>query len=501
LSFRRSLVVAWSSAILFACHGGGSKDGGASDADSGAPPTDGSVDAGSTDGPPQLGTMLLADPTAEIALVTFDETAIFFFQNGRIVTVPANGGPAADRGPKASIIPGSGVGDTIWVLTDLSGTQTSTKPRLGTLRAIKESGTSTAAQIAANVVEGFVAVGPDAERGLAGIGKTGTTSFDLYAIHSNGQDAKQLLSHLRPGPDCSMAILFVNPFRALVTACQGSQRRGLFFVDLEGQVSHPVHSDVLDVLIEGADHSFVLFLDSARHVFTTDLAGTASQPLAENEAAFDLVVLDGRRFAYRTSSGSVRVASFPGLTPGMLIATGAQGIAAVSPTGTAMMIAEGAPENGLVQLYLTGTATTTQQIPAALTSGATGRAADDPFSADGLYAYVLDKLDANLIGDADARKSDGSDAPKTLAPSASFMRTFQDDSRVLLGVNARVSGSHVAADLATVPRDGSKPASVIAPAIDTSEVVVFPATKSRVVYRITDDPAHLGIWVRNLPSE
>jgi hypothetical protein len=285
-----------------------------------------------------------------------------------------------------------------------------------------------------------------------------------------------------------------------------SDRRNLYFVDLDAGTSRLVTSDVLGAVRVAEDHSFAIFVDGSGHMQGVSGDGMMVVPLAYTALIADLRMLSGKRFIYRTTQRELKVGSWPRMTPGTILPAtmGIAGIDGISPDGAEVAVHQNPRTGGVADLFLLNTSTTSPQRPITLSSAATAVPGQDLFSADSGYVFWIRNADRNGVGEIMSRKVDGSMEANPLGTMGWRVYRYSDPMSALMFVNLTVAPltmmtGRPVADIAVRRRDGSMPVNLLVSSFDARTFLLFPRTKSKIVYRIIDPPNPPGLYVRDLP--
>jgi hypothetical protein len=454
-----------------------------------------------------LGALITPLPANLIGVPEGGAEVLYVRGDGTLMRSAPDGTGATELGIKPTF--GYGPSPNLWVWTGVD-----TDNALGTVNLYRP-GDPRAVPLANLAAVDLFGTDEDGHRALAmvdavtvGTGMTSTRTADLVFFDDQG-GKRVLLRGISIGRwdrrirrhvnSCTPLADFLSEPVAIVLACPaGATSRTAYFIDLVTGNTSTVAANVLSFLRVGKDRSFALLADDQRGFFGVGADGRVID-LPEQDRLESLAFLDGRRFAYTTSSGQLLIASWPTMLSTVALPAGAARIESASPTGEHLIFRQMSSMIGLRDLYSISTSTAASQTPLTLVAETDGYPGDDAFSEDGVWAQWFEDGDANYIGNPANRRVDGTGSAKVLGPRGYNIRNTVDPNKVLLMINTRFSEQtqRLVSDMATADRSGSGEPTLLVPGVDPVSFAVFEEL-DRVFYRIPEGP-HAGLWVRTIP--
>lgn len=454
-----------------------------------------------------LGALITPLPANLIGVPEGGAEVLYVRGDGTLMRSAPDGTGATELGIKPTF--GYGPSPNPWVWTSVD-----TDNALGTVNLYRP-GDARAVPLANLAAVDLFGTDEDGHRALAmveavtvGSGMTSTRTADLVFFDdmggkrvllrgvSIGRWDRRIRRHVN---SCTPLADFLSEPVAIVLACPpGASSRTAYFIDLVTGNTSSVAADVLSFLRVGKDRSFALLADDQRGFFGVGADGRVID-LPEQDRLESLAFLDGRRFAYTTSSGQLLISSWPTMLSTVAVPAGAARIESASPTGEHLIFRQMSSMIGLRDLYSINTSTAGPQTPLTLVAETDGYPGDDAFSEDGVWAQWFEDGDANYIGNPANRRADGTGSAKVLGPRGYNIRNTADPNKVLLMINTRFSEQtqRLVSDMATADRSGASEPTLLVPGVDPVSFAVFEEL-DRVFYRIPEGP-HAGLWVRTIP--
>ncbi len=479
--------------------------------DTGSMRFDGGADGGASDATPSYDFGAHLAPEGTIVGITLDEKTVYYNARGRLLSVSSTGSVPVDRGVAPDEWYTRPIGTNLWMTFDLL-----LDPKEGTLKALRETSTTTPVLVAAHVLRASAIRSNDTERAIfaanlqsIGTSSTATLTADLMSAYADGTHVMTLIRGFHVGPfdaattaftgPCAMRGAFTSSTTAMIALCKDPHVPGpktLFFVDVATGTVRTVGQNAFDFLRPGGDGTFALYRDGNLHIQGFELSDLVVVPLMEMDPTGGPRILDRNRFLYFTTSGVLRVASFPSMTPTTIL-TGVRGLSATSPSGGFALYSTIRSPNGLTDLNAISTASAANQAPIQLDAAADALAGDSPFTDDSAYALWFSAVDANGVGAIMSRNLAAGSTINMIGSRGYRVFTYADPTQVVVLINTLVAGNRITGDLAIAKVDGTSPPITLATGVDANRMYVFPRSRDHLLYHVPTG-AHQGIWVRAL---